>query len=135
MTTILHNLQKEEAISRLKMLKVMPQIIKEFENENTVYSSESGYLYFLSDEQEKIVKEFEEQHDAVVYHVIRSFTCFGELLALLYVSKHQDEWGYDREDLKEGEAIAYVKNLDDDICSEFGSIGVEERFGGLVRTF
>ena len=108
MTTILHNLQKEEAISRLKALKVMPQIIKEFENENTVYSSESGYLYFLSDEQEKIVKEFEEHHDAVVYHVIRSFTCFGELLALLYVSKHQDEWGYDREDQQELLCVLYL---------------------------
>ena len=135
MKTILYNQQKEEAVSRLKSLKVMPQIIKEFESESTVYSSESGYLYCLSKEQEEDVKAFEEEHGAVVYHVIRSFTCFGELLALLYVSKHQDEWQYDREDLKEGEAIAYVKNLDNELCSEFGSIGVEERFGGLVRTF
>ena len=42
MKTILYNQQKEEAVSRLKSLKVMPQIIKEFENESTVYSSESG---------------------------------------------------------------------------------------------
>ena len=45
-----------------------------------------------------------------------------------------DEWEYDRNDLTEGYALAYVKNMDDDMCSEFGSIFIENRYGGLVRT-
>lgn len=80
------------------------------------------------------MKAFEEKHNAVVYHAIHNYTEFGELLAFLYVSSEQDEWAYDRDDLKAGYACAYVKNLDDDCCSEFGSIGIRPQFGGLVRT-
>ena len=38
------------------------------------------------------------------------------------------------DDIKEGYACAYVKNLSDDFCSEFGSICFKKQFGGLVRT-
>ena len=56
------------------------------------------------------------------------------MYALLYVSKNEDEWEYDKDDLKAGYPLAYVKNVSDDFCSEFGSIGVRQQFGGLVRT-
>jgi hypothetical protein len=36
--------------------------------------------------------------------------------------------------LKDGYACAYVMNLDDEWCSEFGSIGIKPQFGGVVRT-
>ena len=127
-------LQKQEAIKRMKMLKILNQTIKEFENENVVNVSEhGGILFWLNEEQKQYVKEFENKSNAVVYHVIHNHTEFGELLSFLYVSKDEDEWDYDKNDLKYGTAIAYVKNLDDDSCSEFGSIGIKPQFGGLVR--
>ena len=91
-------------------------------------------LYWLDSDQQAIVDEFEQEHNALVYHVIHNFTEFGELYALLYVSAHEDEWGYDQDDLKCGFPLAYVKNVDDDFCSEFGSIGIKPQYGGLVRT-
>ncbi len=127
--------QKREAIERMKMLNLYPNIIKEFDKEGIVNLSENGgFLFWLDSDQKAIVDEFEAEYDALVYHVIRSFTEFGELYSLLYVSKHEDEWGYDKDDLKSGYPVAYVKNVDDDFCSEFGSIGVKQQFGGLVRT-
>lgn len=39
----------------------------------------------------------------------------------------------DREDIKDGYVFIYCKNLDDDICSEFGSICYKSVNGGLVR--
>lgn len=127
--------QKQEAIERMKMLKLYPNVIKEFEKENIVNLSENGgILYWLDDEQKAIVNDFENEHDALVYHVIHSFTEFGELYSLLYVSKHEEEWQTDREDLKDGYAFAYVKNVTDDWCSEFGSICIKPHLGGLVRT-
>ena len=81
-----------------------------------------------------ICGSFEEEYNAVVYHVIHSHTNFGELLSLLYVSEHEEEWEYDREDLEEGIAVAYVENLTYWDCSEMGSIGIEPRNGGLART-
>ncbi len=127
--------QKLEAIERMKLLNIYPNTMKEFEKEGIVNLSENGgFLFWLDSEQQAIVNEFEAEYDALVYHVIHSFTEFGELYSLLYVSKHEDEWKDDKDDLKAGYPIAYVKNVDDDFCSEFGSIGIKQQFGGLVRT-
>lgn len=127
--------KKIEALERMRTLKLYPNIIKEFEKENVVNMSENGgFLYWLNDEQKEIVAEFEQEHNALVYHVIHDFTGFGELLTFFYVSDDDEEWEYDREDLKAGYACAYVKNLTDDMCSEFGSVCFKQQFGGLVRT-
>lgn len=127
--------QKQEAIARMKLLKLHENVIREFEKEGIVNLSENGgFLYWLNGDQQAIVDDFEKEHGALVYHVIHNFTEFGELYALLYVSKDEDEWEYDRDDLKAGCALAYVKNIADDFCSEFGSIGIKPQFGGLIRT-
>ena len=127
--------KKEEALKRMKLLELYPNVIKEFEKDNVVNLSENGgFLYWLNDEQKQIVTEFEEDHDALVYHVIHDFTEFGELLTFLYVSDYEEEWEDDVNDLKDGYSCAYVKNLSDDFCSEFGSICFRQQFGGLVRT-
>ena len=127
--------KKIEALERMRTLKLYPNIIKEFEKENIVNMSENGgFLYWLTDEQKEIVSDFEAEHDALVYHVIHDFTGFGELLTFFYVSDDDEEQEYDREDLKAGYACAYVKNLTDDMCSEFGSVCFKQQFGGLVRT-
>ena len=132
---ITNEMKKQEAVARMKSLKLYPNIIREFEEKDVINLSENGgILYWLSDEQKQYVKEFEETYNTLVYHVIRSFTEFGELLTFLYVSDEQEEWEYDREDLKGGYTCAYVKNLDEDLFSEFGSVGIRMQFGGLVRT-
>ena len=126
--------KKQEALERMKLLNIYPNAIKEFMQENTVNMSECGFLYWLDDEQKKMVSEFETEHNALVYHVIHNFTEFGELLTFFYVSDYEEEWKCDRADLKDGYACAYVKNLDEEAFSEFGSIAFKQQFGGLVRT-
>ena len=37
------------------------------------------------------------------------------------------------DDLKDGYAFCYVKNIDDDFCSEFGTIAFKSIFGGVCR--
>lgn len=128
-------LQKQEAIQRMQLLNLHENVIREFNSEGKLNLSESdGILYWLDEKQTEYVKAFEEKFNSVVYHVIHDYTEFGELLSFLYVSDSEDEWAYDLEDLKGGCACAYVKNLDDDMCSKFGSIGIKPQFGGLVRT-
>lgn len=127
--------QKNEAIERMKMLKLYPNIIKEFKKENIINMSENGgMLYWLKDDERQIVEDFETEYNTVVYHVIHNYTELGEMYALLYVSDDEEEWEYDRDDLLAGYPLAYVKNVTDNNCSEFGSIGVKMRFGGLIRT-
>lgn len=126
-------IKKQEAIQRMKVLGIFPQTIKQFKGGQVSYSEPTGANYWISEEQKKIIKQFESEYDALVYFVIRSYTEFGKLDALLYVSDYEKEWEMDREDISAGYAFAYVYNYDVPEFSELGSIGVKERFGGLIR--
>ena len=129
-------IKKAEAIKRMKDLGVFAQTIQQFKTDNLVSYSEPpmGANYWLDDEQKAIVDAFEKEYNALVYFVIRSYTQFGKLDSFLYVSDYEDEWEMENEDIKDGISMAYVHNYDVPDFSEFGSIGVQERFGGLIRT-
>ena len=134
--------QKQEALKRMKMLKLMPEVIKDFEKNNRVYYSErqnamfNAVLYWLDNEDKfvELVKEFEKKHNALVYHCQLTHLEFGDCLSLLYVSAQEEEWEQDRQYLNEGFPIVYVANLDYEEYSEFGSIGVKPSMGGIART-
>ena len=56
---------------------------------------------------------------------------FGDMLI---ISKYQEEW--DRSVVTHGRnhyAFAYVWNKTDDYCSEFGTVLVQSRYGGITR--
>lgn len=66
--------QKAEAIKRMKMLSLNQNVINEFITDNTLHKSENvGIVYWLNDEEKQIVKQFEKEHNAVVYHIIKSY--------------------------------------------------------------
>lgn len=130
-------MKKSEAIKRMKALDLYKPYIMSFEKRNEIFLSEmTGGVYEFSRDKELIakVKEFEKEYDALVYHVIHTYTEFGELYNFLYVSDYKEEWNSDNEDLKDGYVYAYVWNKTDEYCSEIGSIGVRGKFGGIVRT-
>ena len=140
--------QKEEAVKRLEILKskgLMPCVKRAFDTKKqTIYYSEfnglGGALYFFNEtggaKQEWIdlVKKFEEDYGALVYHITHEYTSFGELLDLFFVSKYEEEWNYDRNDLYNGYSYAYVINLSEPSFSEFGTIGYKTFGGVLIRT-
>ena len=127
--------KKNEAIKRMEVLDIYSETIGQFEKEGLVSYSEPplGTNYWLTEEQRKIVREFEEEYNALVYFAIRSYTNFGTLDSFLFVSQYKDEWALDNNDIREGYAYAYVYNHDVPEYSEIGLIGVQPRFGGLVR--
>lgn len=130
-------IKKTEAINRMKALDLYKSYIKAFEDRDEIFMSEmTGGVYEFSENTALVdkIKEFETEHNALVYHVIRTVTQFGELYTFLYVSDYKEEWDMDNEDIKDGYALAYVWNKDDEWCSEFGSIGVKGYCGGIIRT-
>ena len=129
--------KKAEAIRRMKLIKILPNVIEEFEKDNVVnYSEFEGVLYWLSNkpEWEEFVKAFEEKHNALVYHAELSYMEFGTCLSLFFVGNYKEEWERDYNDLKDGYAFVYVWNMDDNFCSEFGTIGFKAVNGGVKRT-
>ena len=127
--------QRTEALKRMELLKLHENVIDDFKEISLLNQSElGGILYWVEGEMERKIREWEEKTGNLVYHVIHDYTEFGELLSLLYVSQYEDEWETDREDIQDGYALAYVMNLTDDWCSEYGSIGIRPQWGGVVRT-
>lgn len=140
--SVTRNEMKNEASARMRILKIHENAVNDLEKNDIVNVSffGCGILYWPTDKQIELIKKFEDQYNCLVYHAISSTTEIGELLTLLYISQYESDWPTDREDLKNydpryGYAImAYVYNLSNDIFSEFGSVCVNPKNGGLVRT-
>ena len=129
--------KKVEAIKRMKAMGIIRDAIKQFEEDDIVMISEPplGGLYWLNDEQKRMVKAFENEWDALVYLVVRSYTNIGVMDSIFYVSKHEEEWEMDNTDINENYACVYVINHDMPECSEFGTIAWKNVSGGILRVF
>lgn len=124
--------QVTEALIRMKRLKLHENVVKEFQQERKLNLSESiGILYWLNEEENKMVHDWEKETGNLVYHVIKDNTEFGLCYSFLFVSQYVDEWEYDNKNLEQGYPFAYVTN---DFCSEYGTIGIKSSIGGLIRT-
>ena len=126
---------KEEALERMKLLKLHPNIIKEFKDENKLNRSEYGYgiLFWLEEHEQQLVDEFQNKHkDYLVYHVIKTETRdFGTVYDLLYVTPYEDDWTLEREDLKNNLVMSYSVTE----FAEFGLIKIRCINGGLARVY
>ena len=134
---VLREDKKVEAINRMRCMGIFHDAIKQFERKSIVMVSEPplGGLYWLNDEEKKMVHDFEKEYNALVYLVIRSFTNIGKMDNIFYVSDHQDEWEMDRDDIAENLACVYVVNHDMPDCSEFGTVAWRGAGGGILRRF
>ena len=122
----------------------MPEVRRDFEQGRLNYSermvlgngNEVGILYWLDQnpELEEAVREVEERTGALAYHATHETFSFGEVLDVFCVSKYEEEWAADREDLADGYSLVFAKNLTVDWLSELGTIGFAVRAGGLVRS-
>lgn len=126
---------RQEALKRMKKLNFHPNVLSDFKEDRLNKSELIGFLYWLNDEEIKAVREFEAEHESVVYHVIYQSTNIGELYSFLYVKLDDEEWEMDNEGLKQREVLAYVWNKTAPEFSEFGYIGIRPQVGGLVRTW
>lgn len=126
---------KKEAINRMRILQLHQNVLYDFMNENKLNKSDSplGTLYWLDEEEIKIVKDFEQRHNVLVYHVIHTFSNLGETYELLFVTNEKEEWENEKRDLKNGFAFAQVIVIDYEPNSEMGYIGVEAKNGGIIR--
>ena len=105
--------QKIEALIRMKRLGLHGNVIREFKNNEKLNMSEPpfGALFWMDEKYQEPIKEFEEKFNCLAYHVAHNHTEFGELLTILYVSSHEEEWVMDMIDLENGTPLCYVINI------------------------
>lgn len=134
--------KKTEALRRMKELGLMNEVIEQFRKDNVVHYSERmnkqfpAVLYWLSNEEDylNLVKKFEKENNALVYHCILTHTTFGDILDMLYVSNYEEEWKYEVENY-DGKYLVFsnAHNLTDEYMSDMGTIAVRPAMGGLER--
>ena len=126
---------KQEAIERMEILKIQKRAIKEFKEQSKLNKSEGklGKLYYLNEQEIELVKEYERESNALIYHIIHTISNLGETYELLFVAKEKDDWKDEKMDLKRGFATAKVIVVNYKLDSEIGVIGFETRNGGIVR--
>jgi len=134
--------QKAEALARMQMLHMMGNVRNAFRKGKLYYSERqnayfNAVLYFVDNNPDWAAKitEIEKSKGILVYHAQLTHTTLGDMLTLLYVSGQELEWESDRNALAKAQACAYVMNLDDPDCSEFGWVGIKPSMGGVVRTW
>lgn len=89
---------------------------------------------FNEDEELKAIKEsLEKEKDFIVYYGIYDETIFGRMILFMQISSCEEDWGMERNTIKNGYADVYCYNLDER-CGEYGSIGFKVANGGLIRT-
>ena len=134
--------QIEQAKKRLRILVkkgLLENVETSFIEDGAVYYSERGILYWLMENNNcdglvAVKNRIEREYGALAYFAILSHTEFGDCLSLMLVTKYEEEWARDLEDLKYGYCFTWTENLDCPECSEFGSIGFKPHMGGLIRT-
>ena len=138
MNTNLKEQQTQVAIKLMETMDLYKPYIKAFKEKGiiTLYENYAGF-YIEETEQELLdnIKEFEKEHDCLVYAVTHEYTQFGECYDYLIVPKYKEEWNdlISYSNQTKHVVFAYVVNKDDPWCSEFGDITVNQFGGGLVR--
>lgn len=125
---------KKEALERMQLLKISPEVIDVYAKENKVMVSWKGVFSELSVEEERIIHEFEEKTRKVVFHVISSHMLEADLLEVLFVSRSRKGWKVEKEWIRKySEVYCKAFNLTTPEYSEFGCIRVRNICGSLCR--
>ena len=127
--------KKIKAVELMKKLDIYRPYIKGLQKEDNVcyFENYGGYWAWQEPDLMKKVKELEEKHNCLVYAITHEYTAIGEMYSFLIITDYKEEWSTLLE--KYGNqyyGFAYVWNVDDDMCSEFGTIALSS-FGGGIR--
>lgn len=111
----------QEANRRMRILQLHINVRNEFKDEHRINKSDDnmGMLFWLDKEEEEMVKKLEKKYNFMVYHIIHSYSNLGETYEILFVEDNKEEWFDEREDLKNGFAMARVEVMNSPENSEF----------------
>ena len=133
MTTTLWDRQKAEALNRMRLMGLREDAIQDFDLHNDIHlSAEDGTLEQLTQDDLRMIKQFEKEYNAVAYLVVRTLFGIAVLDSIIYVSQHEDEWEEEVENLKDGYIMTYTVNYLNPDCSEFGDIAFSTSPSGEI---
>lgn len=124
--------KKREALERMLLMKMHPNIIQKFEQHNELSYSINGIIYDMKDEWKAKIKKLEDKNGFLVYHALFSKEKSGSVLILFVVSNDMKEWNDERKELYENEINAYVLNLCTNRLHK-ALISIKSVYGGVKK--
>lgn len=144
-----NNLQEKmhiEALKRLELLEASAYIRVKFLDGKKLTKSDvdvdncAVYDRELTDDEIKMVHDFEQSYSTLVYYVIKDTAlwpdgCKFMRYTFLYVSSNEEEWELDKEESIQrcGTVPAYVINMEDQSCSEITEFAYANVSGMLIN--
>lgn len=129
--------QRQKAVECLSKLSVAPFYIEKFVDEGKVYVFENyvGYLVKRFAGLEAKIKDYEREHNCIVYAVTHEVFSFGECFNFLNVPVYEEDWKYLVNAVGSNihRVMAYVWNKSREHCSEPGSVIIHSFIGGIAR--
>ena len=103
---------KEEALERLKILKLYKRVIPDFINQDKVNKFDfiDGTIHSLNLDERNIVRKFEFDNKALVFLVLKTENLGKVVYDLLYVNEDIEYWDIEKTDLRNGYATSYTLN-------------------------
>jgi len=96
MNNILRLKQHHEATNRLRKMKMTNFCFVKFKlGCNVSLSKFYGYISDLPEDIKSVVQSFENDNEALVYHVLESHSNFGKIYNLLFVSNNENNWKHE----------------------------------------
>lgn len=126
-------LLKQEAIKRMKMLKINDDVVTIFNSSNKLLCSNYGFITEVPPNVIQQIKDWEKRYGNLAYHVIYSKLFGYEIYNALSVSNYKEDWIYERGIINDGWAMAYTVNVTKPDYSESGSIKLYNFQGILER--
>lgn len=143
------NQLKQEALNAMRALHLREDIISTFEKTGAIMMTQAPYekVTLLDDDANTSVKGSLEYKTAYPFFVTRTKTYFGVVDNVFFIPTVLSDLEMTRDSYKtivghtsDGSnkypvktIIVYCRNLEDDFCSEFGSISIAEVDGLLAR--
>lgn len=123
---------RAEALQRMIFMRMKPEIIRNFSSGKLMKTDLNGTLQPITQEEQKVISDWEEKTDCMVYYVLEEIFHEFHLLHLLHVSWKKENWEIDKKEIASREIMVCIQNLDNPKLSTYGYIPI--RYGdGTIR--
>lgn len=129
--------RKEFALKCMEELGIYKPYIWGFKSDNDICFFERFGGHWASQEEWLLKKaeEIEKKYNLTVYAITHEVFEFGDCYSFLFVPNEKEHWEYVIEKVSSNSynVFAYVWNVDDELCSEFGTVAIQSYGSGIRR--
>ena len=124
---------RAEASQRMIFMRMKPEIIRNFSSGKLMKTDLNGTLQPITQEEQKVISDWEEKTDCMVYYVLEEIFHEFQLLHLLHVSWKKENWEIDKKEIANREIMVCIQIWTIQSCLLTGIYQSDMEMGLLER--